>query len=194
MIFRDIVDYFYGGKCSLEMQNLNVYINLYWMSQFHRRKGGLIFKLESKETEYEWKLIDFVLSRLSVIQTILKNWYTFPTYQIIRLLKCHCIVTWVVLFLKTGFSITHFIYTFVVVIFNYIWMYALHKKEFMKVIYAISKVILRISQICSIFKVIIGPKKKHLYQNLVLCALLYQIPDFSGGHYCNSQFWTHRQH
>lgn len=65
------------------------------------------------------------------------------------------------------------------------------KKRFMKVIYAILKVILIISQLCSIFKIITGPKKKHLYQNLVLCALLYQIPDFSGGYYCNSQLWTH---
>lgn len=38
-----------------------------------RRKGSLIFKLDSKETESERKLIDFVLSRLSVILTILKN-------------------------------------------------------------------------------------------------------------------------
>ena len=72
MIFREVVDYFYSGKCSLDMQNLNVYINLYWMSQFHRRKGDLIFKLDSKETESEWKLIDFVLSRPSVIRLFLR--------------------------------------------------------------------------------------------------------------------------
>lgn len=27
--FRDVIGYFYGGIYSLEMQNLNVYINLY---------------------------------------------------------------------------------------------------------------------------------------------------------------------
>lgn len=32
--FGDGVGYFYGGKCSVEMQNINVYINLYWMSHF----------------------------------------------------------------------------------------------------------------------------------------------------------------
>lgn len=62
------------------------------MSQFHRREGSLIFKLDSKETESKKKLIDFVPSRCSVILIILKYWYTFPTYQIIELLKCHCIV------------------------------------------------------------------------------------------------------
>ena len=36
------------------------------MSQFHRRKGDLRFNLYSKETESEWKLIDFVLSRPSI--------------------------------------------------------------------------------------------------------------------------------
>lgn len=78
------------------------------------------------------------------------------------------------LLLKTGFSITHFTYTFIVIIFNYMWMHALHKERFIKVIYVILKVILRISKICCIYKVIIGPKKKHLYKKLVLCALLYQ--------------------
>lgn len=192
-IFREVVGYFYGGNCSLEVQNLNVYINLYRMSQFRRRKSSLIFKLDPKETEFEKKLIDFVPSRLNVILIILKNWYTFPTYQIIGLLKCHCLVIQLnfVLFLKIAFSISCFTYTFIVIIFNYTWMYALRKKRFIKVIYAILKVILRIAQICSIFKEITGPKKKHLYQNLVLCALLYQIPDFSGGYYCNSQLWTH---
>lgn len=34
-----------------------------------------------------------------------------------------------VLFLEIGVSITYFIYTFIV-IFNYTWMYALHKKRF----------------------------------------------------------------
>lgn len=43
------------------------------MSKFHKRKGSLIFKLGSKETDSERKLIDFVLSRLSVMLTILKN-------------------------------------------------------------------------------------------------------------------------
>lgn len=38
-------------------------------------KGSLIFKLDSKETESERKLIDFVISGLSVILTTLKNWY-----------------------------------------------------------------------------------------------------------------------
>ena len=42
------------------------------MSQFHRRRGDLIFKLDSKETESEWKLIDFVLSRPSVIRLFLR--------------------------------------------------------------------------------------------------------------------------
>lgn len=60
-------------------------------------------------------------------------------------------------------------------------MYALHKKRFIKDIYAILKVILRIFQTFSIFKPFTGPKKKHLNKNLVLCALLYQIFDFSGG-------------
>lgn len=27
--FREVIGYFYGRKCSLEMQNLNVYINIY---------------------------------------------------------------------------------------------------------------------------------------------------------------------
>lgn len=72
-IFREVVGYFYGGNCSLEVQNLNVYINLYRMSQFRRRKSSLIFKLDSKETEFEKKLIDFVPSRLNVILIILKN-------------------------------------------------------------------------------------------------------------------------
>lgn len=43
------------------------------MSKFHKRKGSLICKLSSKETDSERKLIDFVLSRLSVMLTILKN-------------------------------------------------------------------------------------------------------------------------
>lgn len=86
-----------------------------------------------------------------------------------------------VLFLKTKFSIIRFIYTFIFTLFNYIWMYALHKKRFIKDIYAILKVILRIFQTFSIFKPFTGPKKKHLNKNLVLCALLYQIFDFSGG-------------
>lgn len=38
-------------------------------------KGSLIFKLDSKEAESERKLIDFVISRLSVMLTTLKNWY-----------------------------------------------------------------------------------------------------------------------
>lgn len=38
-------------------------------------KGSLIFKLDSKETESERKLIDFVICRLSVMPTTLKNWY-----------------------------------------------------------------------------------------------------------------------
>lgn len=192
MIFREVVDYFYSGKCSLDMQNLNVYISLYWMSQFHRRKGDLRFKLDSKETESEWKLIDFVLSRPSVIRLFLR---TDKLFLHIRLLNFNmslyshssefCILK--------RFSITHFIYIFIVRIFNYMWMYTVHDKKVIKVIYAILKVIWRLSQICSIFKVLIRPKKKHRYQNLVLCALLYQIPGFSWGYYCNSQFWTHRQ-
>lgn len=55
------------------------------MSQFHRREGSLIFKLDSKETESKKRLIDFVPSRCSVMLIILKYWYTFPAYQIIGL-------------------------------------------------------------------------------------------------------------
>lgn len=50
--FRDVG--FYGGKCILEVQNLNVYIKLYWMSQFHWRKGSLIYELPFKETD-SWR-------------------------------------------------------------------------------------------------------------------------------------------
>lgn len=43
------------------------------MSQSHRRKGSLIFKLDSEETKFEKKLIDFVPRRLGVILIIIKN-------------------------------------------------------------------------------------------------------------------------
>lgn len=88
------------------------------MSQFHRRKGDLRFKLDSKETESEWKLIDFVLSRPSVIRLFLR---TDKLFLHIRLLNFNmslyshssefCILK--------RFSITHFIYIFIVRIFNY---------------------------------------------------------------------------
>lgn len=126
MIFREVVDYFLGGKCSVEVQNLNVYISLYRMSQFHRRKSGLIFKLDFKET-VSLNKIDFGLSRVKVIQAI-KNGYTFLTYQMIRLIKCHRSF---ILFLKSLASLILFTLS-LLLIFNYMWMYALYKKKFIK--------------------------------------------------------------